>query len=38
MTPLLVSIWKGTLHLAALLLQAKADPNIPDNVSIFIII
>ena len=31
-TPLFMTIWKGFLHLAAILLQAKADPNIPDQI------
>lgn len=31
-TPLLITIWQGSLHLAALLLQADAKPDIPDSV------
>ena len=35
MTPLFMTIWKGFLHLAGILLQAKADPNIPDQIFFF---
>lgn len=34
-TPLFMTIWKGFLHLAGILLQAKADPNIPDQIFFF---
>lgn len=38
MTPLLMTIWKGCLHLAGILLQAKADPDIPDSISFVFLI